>query len=78
MTAPAAFKQSDLVRAARAMKRADVPIARIEIEPGGRIVIVAGEPAPADPSAFNPWDEVLGCSAASFRVSDVNIAGRPR
>jgi hypothetical protein len=55
--APANFRQADVVRALRAAKAAGVDIARIEIDPNGKIVIVtAGEPV--DRSEDNAWDRV--------------------
>ena len=38
--APSAFRQQDVTRAIRAAKSAGVDIARIEIDPNGRIVII--------------------------------------
>lgn len=57
MTAPARFTQADLTRAFRAAEAAGV-VARIEIEPNGKIVIVPMK-APANDSAPNPWDSDL-------------------
>lgn len=56
----AAFNQADVVRAVRAAHKAGLPIARVEIEPGGKIVVVVGDPVAAAPSRpINEWDEVL-------------------
>jgi hypothetical protein len=42
----------------RQMARAGVVVARVEIEPGGKIIIVTGAGDSADVTA-NPWDSVL-------------------
>jgi hypothetical protein len=54
---PAAFRQIDLTRALRAAKAAGIDIARIEIDPDGRIVIIAaGGPATANAgNALDTW-----------------------
>ena len=50
MTAPARFKQADVKRAGAGALSLGLTIARIEIEPNGKIVIIPGEP---DPNAGN-------------------------
>jgi hypothetical protein len=68
---PARFKQRDVTRALKAMKAAGVE-GRIEIESGGKIVIVMGKPS--EQSAFvlpeaandNSWSDV---DAAQVRTS---------
>jgi hypothetical protein len=54
-----AFKQTDVTRAIKAALAAGVQIARIEIDRGGRIVIVPGSPTLAAEPEYNEWDEVL-------------------
>lgn len=44
MTAPARFTQRDLKRATAGVLAAGVDIARIEIDPNGKIVIIPGQP----------------------------------
>ena len=44
MTAPARFRQSDMKRAAAGVMAAGLPIAKIEIDPNGKIVIIPGLP----------------------------------
>lgn len=44
MTAVARFREADIKRAASGLKRAGIPIARIEIDPSGKIVIIPGQP----------------------------------
>ena len=58
MSRASAFKQADLTRALRAGRDAGLNVARYEIEPSGKIVILtAGDDA--RPSSSNEWDEVL-------------------
>jgi hypothetical protein len=53
------FRQQDLTKAVKAVAVAGVDIRRIEIEPGGKIVIIVGngelEP---DRQEGNEWDRV--------------------
>ncbi|MGE0178949.1 MAG: hypothetical protein AB7O91_03910 [Sphingomonas sp.] len=56
MSAAVRFRQADLTRAIRAARKGGIEDPRVEIEPGGKIVIMAA--AAARPAA-NPWDEVL-------------------
>jgi hypothetical protein len=58
VTAPARFTQADLTRAFKAAEAAGV-VARIEIEPDGKIVIVPMAAA-ANDSPPNPWDKAVG------------------
>lgn len=47
MTRPATFREIDLVRAAKAAKRAGLDVARVEIDPrSGKIVISTGRGEP--------------------------------
>ena len=60
MRAPAMFRQSDVKRAIKAAVAAGLRVARIEVAPDGRIVIIPGnaqdgEAAIQDMNA-NPWD----------------------
>jgi len=59
---PQTFKQTDLLRAIKAFQKAELPIARAEIDRDGKIVVVAGERKSTDENRMtngNPWDEVL-------------------
>jgi hypothetical protein len=58
---PAAFRQADLTRALRAVKAAGVNIARIEIDPGGRIIIIAAGREAAETD--NPLDRWMASRA---------------
>ncbi len=53
----ARFKQSDLVRALKGAKTAGLNIARVEIDPAGKIVMLADDrPMKAEPaSPFDEW-----------------------
>jgi hypothetical protein len=42
---PQNFKQADVVKAIKAAQKAGLPVARVEISPDGRIVVIAGRPA---------------------------------
>lgn len=50
MTAPARFREADIRRAASGVIRAGIPIARIEIDHSGKIVIIPGTPIAAKES----------------------------
>lgn len=58
MTAPARQRQADLTRIFKALKAADLPAARVTIDPGGKIDVYFG-PAAADSAPANPLDRVL-------------------
>jgi hypothetical protein len=64
MTAPARVPQSDITRALKAARAAGYARARLEISPGGAIILTVSDspaPLPADLDAVqrNEWDEVL-------------------
>jgi hypothetical protein len=50
MTHPARFREADIKRATAGVKRAGLSIARIEIDPLGKIVIIPGQPEQAKDS----------------------------
>jgi hypothetical protein len=59
------FRESDVARAIRAASKAGVQVARVVIEPGGNIVVVAaaGDNAPSvldsqNPSLAASWDDM--------------------
>ena len=56
MTAQARFREADVKRAAAGVMRAGVPIARVEIDPDGKIVIIAGQPQEGRES--NDWADL--------------------
>jgi hypothetical protein len=52
------FRQADITRAVRAVTKAGISIARVEVDKTGKIVVVAGEPG-KNPTAAdrNEWDD---------------------
>ncbi|QZP07810.1 hypothetical protein [Caenibius sp. WL] len=56
MTAHVRFKQADVKRAAAGTIAAGLPIAKIEIDPNGKIVIITGSPKSA--SEVNEWADL--------------------
>jgi hypothetical protein len=56
---PQNFKQADVVKAIKAAQKAGLPVARVEISPDGRIVVIAGKAGPdQDVASTNEWDAV--------------------
>ncbi len=59
------FKQTDVIRLLKAARAAGYPNPRVEIELGGKMVLVAENPAPPpapailNAEASNPWDEAI-------------------
>ena len=51
-------RKPTLLSVARQARKAGIEVARYEIEPSGKIVVVTGKPDSAD-GTQNPWDEVL-------------------
>jgi hypothetical protein len=49
------FTQRDLMRAVKSVLAAGLAIARLEIDPTGKIVIITGKPAETEQN-INPWD----------------------
>jgi hypothetical protein len=57
---PAAFRESDLVRALKAARKAGVAVAKVQIAADGRIELIFGRLAgDTNQTDVNPWDEVL-------------------
>ncbi len=58
---PNAFKQHDVTRAIRAVEAAGLDVARIEVDKGGKIVVIPGKPQQQPQSqnevAANAYDE---------------------
>lgn len=52
-----AFRQSDLTKALKAAKAAGSEVARIEIAPDGRMVVVLTKDGSAQEKPANPWHE---------------------
>lgn len=57
MSRPALLRQSDLTRYAKAMRAAGIAEFRVEVEPNGKVVIVAGKTDPDE--GTNPCDRLL-------------------
>jgi hypothetical protein len=55
---PCTFKQSDVTKAVRAVVAAGVEVARVEVDKDGRIVVVAGKPAPDEGRRDSEWDRI--------------------
>jgi hypothetical protein len=55
---PCNFRQTDITKAVRAVQAAGVPIARVEVDGNGRIVVVAGNGQTDHNAAstLNEWD----------------------
>jgi hypothetical protein len=56
--APSTFRQQDVTKAIKAVTRAGVNIARIEIDAMGKIVIILAEGTDAERGEENAWDRV--------------------
>ena len=56
MSEPARFRQADIRRAASGVIAAGLPIAKIEIDPTGKIVVIPGVPKPE--AANDEWADL--------------------
>jgi hypothetical protein len=59
---PQTFKQTDLLRPIKTFQKLGLPVARVEIDRDGKIIVVTGEGKSTDENTLinvNPWDEVL-------------------
>lgn len=53
-------RRPTLLSVAKQAKKAGIDVARYEIEPSGKIIVIAGKLDDADVEPnLNPWDEVL-------------------
>ena len=50
------FKETDLRRAIKTFQKLGLPVARVEIDRDGKIVVVVGEGMTIQGSAGNEWD----------------------
>jgi hypothetical protein len=55
MTRPASFRQADVTRAMRGVSAAGMKVARVEIDPNGKIVVYTESKAANDDSPSD-WD----------------------
>jgi hypothetical protein len=53
-------RKPTLLSVAKQAKKAGIEVARYEIEPSGKIVVVTGKGDSVSVEANNPWDTVLG------------------
>ena len=52
-------RKPTLLSIARQAQKAGIEVARYEVEPGGKIVVVTGKGDSVSVEANNPWDAVL-------------------
>jgi hypothetical protein len=57
---PALVTRRDIATAIKAAQAAGITVARIEVDPSGRIIIIAARPGQLDDTAVNEWDSVIG------------------
>lgn len=55
---PSRFKETDVARAIRAARKANIPIAAVKITQDGDILIISGTPEPVAVWAVNPLDDL--------------------
>jgi hypothetical protein len=53
---PQAFRQRDLIRAVRAVAKAGLPVAKVEVDKDGKIIVVMNEPGKTVTADRNDWD----------------------
>jgi hypothetical protein len=58
MTKPAAFRQSDVERACKAVTAAGLPVVRVRVLPGGIIDIITAGNDPGPDEKRNPLDRL--------------------
>ena len=51
----ARFRERDVTRAVKAVAKAGVEIARVEIEPNGKIAVITGKPEPEQATDLDQW-----------------------
>jgi hypothetical protein len=56
---PAAFRQTDVTRAVRAVAAAGCEVRRVEIDPNGKIVLIMVEPSENEPQPAHSPEIVL-------------------
>lgn len=54
------FTQADLTRAAKAVTKAGLSVAGVKVLPDGSIIVLTDMAQPANDTAPNPMDRVLG------------------
>lgn len=60
MRGPCTFKQRDVTKAVRAVVAAGAPVAKVEVDKEGKIVVVVGEPSKiaVNDKEANEWDRI--------------------
>ena len=56
---PSTFTQAEIARAIRAVRQTGLSVVRVEVAPGGAIVVIPGESTGHVYPSSNPWDETL-------------------
>lgn len=51
------FKQTDVTRAVKAVTAAGLEVARVEVDKGGRIIVITGKSESTGKP--NPWDDAI-------------------
>lgn len=59
----ARFRQTELERTVKAMRKAGLDIAAVKVEPDGTLIVIPGAPELVPPSKPNPWDEDVKASS---------------
>ena len=60
------FRERDVTRAVKAVSKAGVEVARVEIDKDGKIIVFVGKPGESAKQA-NEWDEVYGDGQTEVR-----------
>jgi hypothetical protein len=55
---PHNIRQTDVEKVVRAALKAGLPVARVEVSPEGRIIVIAGLQEQDNPTTENEWDAV--------------------
>jgi hypothetical protein len=66
---PHAFRHRDVVRVVKAARAAGVNVDQVTVDPHTGAITAAAAWAGGDPTARNPWDEVLTNAADQKRAS---------
>jgi hypothetical protein len=56
---PSTFTQSEIARAIRAVRQTGLSVARVEVAPGGGVIVIPSESTGHVYPSSNPWDETL-------------------
>jgi|SRR5262245_16088185 len=53
---PARFRQAELERTVKALRKTGLEIAAVKVEPDGTLIVIPGVPSSVPTSPANPWD----------------------